>query len=64
MVSQVQFEGNIYDIPSNGLIKLLRDTMTSIQRGRIVRGDWSYVIPEWDGPAHEHDVDGQKVLSA
>lgn len=62
-VGLVRYNEVDYTIPTNPVIKLLRDAVTGIQRGRIERDDWSYVIPEWDGSAHEHDVDGQKVIA-
>ncbi|WOO84539.1 Branched-chain-amino-acid aminotransferase, mitochondrial [Vanrija pseudolonga] len=62
-VGLVRYQDVEYNIPANPLIKLLRDTVTGIQRGRLERDDWSFVVPEWDGSAHEHDVDGQKVIA-
>jgi branched-chain amino acid aminotransferase len=60
----VQYKEKLYQIPANPVVKLLRDTMTGIQRGKIERGEWSYVVPQWDGAEREHDVDGQKVNAA
>lgn len=63
MISSIRYKDQDIEIPSNPLIKLIRDTMTGIQRGKVERGDWSYVVPEWDGTAREHDTDGQKVYA-
>lgn len=63
MISLIRYQDKDYEIPSNPLIKLIRDAVTGIQRGKVERGDWSYVVPEWDGAAREHDTDGQKVYA-
>lgn len=63
-IGEIQYNGELYKIPANPIIKTIRDTMTGIQRGKIEHGDWSYVIPKWDGPAREHDVDGQETTAA
>lgn len=63
-VAEIQYKNELYQIPANPAIKLLRDTMTAVQRGAIAHEDWSYVIPAWEaGSAQEHDVDGQKVVA-
>lgn len=48
-IGEIQYRGELYQIPANPLIKLIRNTMTGIQRGKIEHGDWSFVIPSWDG---------------
>lgn len=63
-IGEIHYKGEDYTIQPNTAIKLLRDAMTGIQRGKIEHGDWSYVVPKWDdGKASEHDVDGQKVIA-
>lgn len=62
-IGEIHYKGEDYAIPANPATKLLRDAVTGIQRGKIEHGDWSYVVPEWDGKAREHDVDGQKVIA-
>jgi branched-chain amino acid aminotransferase len=62
-IGTVTYNGVDYTIPTNPAIKVIRDAVTGIQRGKLERGDWSYVIPEWEGKQHEHDVDGQEVIA-
>lgn len=62
-IGEIQYKGELHKIPANPVIKLIRDTLTGFQRGKLEHGDWSYVVPEWDGTAREHDVDGQKVVA-
>lgn len=62
-IGEINWQDELLKIPSNPLIKLIRDTMTGIQRGKVEHADWSYVVPEWDGTASEHDTDGQKVYA-
>lgn len=44
-IGGITYQNQNYTIPYNPLVKLLRDTMTGIQRGRIDEGrGWSYKI--------------------
>ncbi|WVF67000.1 hypothetical protein IAT40_001743 [Kwoniella sp. CBS 6097] len=57
-VGEIQYQGTTYKIPSNPLIKIIRDTMTGIQRGKIDEGrDWSFQVPEWnpEGKEGQHE---------
>ncbi|WRT63109.1 uncharacterized protein IL334_000012 [Kwoniella shivajii] len=48
-VGEIQYQGKTYQIPSNPLIKTLRDTITGIQRGKIDEGkSWSFKVPAWN----------------
>lgn len=49
-IGEIQYQGKMYTIPTNPVIKLIRDTVTGIQRGKIEHGDWSVVVPEWEAP--------------
>lgn len=62
-IGEIEYKGKQYAIPHNPLVKIMRDAMTGIHRGKLEYEDWSYVVPEWDGPAREHDMDGQKALA-
>jgi branched-chain amino acid aminotransferase len=62
-VGTVRYKEKEYTIPTNKIIKDIRDALTGIQRGKIEHGDWSYVVPEWDGAALEQDVAGQKIVA-
>ncbi|WVQ64193.1 uncharacterized protein L199_002355 [Kwoniella botswanensis] len=59
-VGEIQYQSRTYKIPSNPIIKVLRDTMTGIQRGKIDEGrSWSFQVPEWnpqgkEGEQEEH----------
>ncbi|OCF43462.1 branched-chain-amino-acid transaminase [Kwoniella heveanensis CBS 569] len=53
-VGEIRYQGTTYKIPSNPLIKIIRDTMTGIQRGKIDEGrDWSFKVPEWNPEGKE-----------
>ncbi|WWC90261.1 uncharacterized protein L201_005194 [Kwoniella dendrophila CBS 6074] len=59
-VGEITYEGKTYTIPSNPIIKTIRDTITGIHRGKIDEGkSWSFKVPEWnpegkDGESQEH----------
>ncbi|WWD22611.1 hypothetical protein CI109_107104 [Kwoniella shandongensis] len=62
-VGEIQYQGQTYTIPANPLIKLLRDTITGIQRGKIDEGrGWSFKVPEWDVEGKEGQ-DEEKVVA-
>ncbi|KLT41800.1 branched-chain amino acid aminotransferase II [Cutaneotrichosporon oleaginosum] len=63
-IGEITYQGKEYTIPTNPAIKLLRDAVTGTQRGKFEYGDWSYVIPEWNGKQLEHNNDGQMVTAA
>ncbi|WVQ94616.1 hypothetical protein IAU59_001696 [Kwoniella sp. CBS 9459] len=53
-VGEIRYQGTTYKIPSNPLIKIIRDTMTGIQRGKIDEGRaWSFKVPEWNPEGKE-----------
>jgi branched-chain amino acid aminotransferase len=47
-IGQIQYNDQMYTIPHNPLVLLLRDTITGMQRGKI-NHEWSYKVPEWRG---------------
>lgn len=47
-IGQIQYDNQMYTIPHNPLVLLLRDTITGMQRGKIEH-EWSYKVPEWKG---------------
>nr|XP_018266046.1 branched-chain-amino-acid transaminase [Kwoniella dejecticola CBS 10117]OBR88204.1 branched-chain-amino-acid transaminase [Kwoniella dejecticola CBS 10117] len=55
-IGEIQYQSKTYHIPSNPIIKILRDTITGIQRGKIDEGkSWSYKVPEWNPEGKEGD---------
>ncbi len=62
-IGEIQYQNHKYIIPSNPVIKLLRDTMTAIQRGKIEH-EWSCVVPPWDGLGLEKGKEGGEVYAA
>jgi branched-chain amino acid aminotransferase len=58
-VGEIQYNGQTYKIPSNPAVRLLRDTMTALQRGKIEH-PWSFKVPEWEGVAKEGEMKGQE----
>lgn len=61
-VGEIQYQGEPIFIPQNPLIKLIRDTVTGIQRGRIP-SEWSYKIPDWDGQKAEAKTNGDDQVA-
>ncbi|WVQ82786.1 hypothetical protein IAT38_004918 [Cryptococcus sp. DSM 104549] len=49
-IGSIRYNGETYEIPACPLVKLLRDAVTGIQRGRIDDGGrgWSYKVPAWE----------------
>ncbi|RXK37389.1 branched-chain-amino-acid transaminase [Tremella mesenterica] len=51
-IAEITYANNVYHIPYNPLVRLIRDTMTALQRGKI-ESEWSYKVPAWSGPGLE-----------
>ncbi|WVR03017.1 hypothetical protein IAU60_000006 [Kwoniella sp. DSM 27419] len=48
-VGEIRYKGETYNIPTNPIIKVLRDTITGIQRGKVDEGrGWSFKVPEYN----------------
>lgn len=63
-IGEIQYEGQTYNIPSNPIIRLLRDTVTGIQRGKIDEGrGWSFKVPAWD-PVGGQGLEDEEVVAA
>ncbi|KAK4688242.1 branched-chain amino acid aminotransferase, partial [Tremellales sp. Uapishka_1] len=61
-VGEIRYEGETLVIPQSAEVKLLRDTMTAVQRGQIDH-EWSYKVPEWDGLKEEEKLEGQEAIA-
>ncbi|WVQ85402.1 hypothetical protein IAT38_007567 [Cryptococcus sp. DSM 104549] len=49
-IGEIFYEEKARKIPTTPLIKVVRDTVTGIQRGRVDEGKgWSYKVPQWNG---------------
>lgn len=57
-IGQIQYEGQMYTIPHNPLVLLLRDTITGIQRGKVAH-EWSYKVPAWKGVRAQGVAEGK-----
>ncbi|KAL7420622.1 branched-chain-amino-acid transaminase bat2 [Cryptotrichosporon argae] len=47
-IGEIQYDGSRYAIPPSPLIRLLRDAMTALQRGKVEHA-WSWKVPAWEG---------------
>lgn len=62
-IREVQYEGQLHQIPYNPLVLLIRDTLTSLQKGKVERGGWCYKIPKWKGVQGEKQAEGQEAYA-
>ncbi len=57
-IGQIQYNNQMYTIPHNPLVLLLRDTITGMQRGKVDH-EWSYKVPEWKGVKAQGMAEGK-----
>lgn len=62
-IREIQYDGQIHQIPYSPYVLQLRDLINGIHRGKIDH-EWSYRVPEWDGRDDEkEEEEKQKVLA-
>lgn len=62
-IGEIQYEGQLHQIPYSPHVLLLRDVLTGLQRGKIEH-EWSYRVKQWGGDKDEKEEEEKQKLVA
>ena len=62
-IKEIRYEEADHILPYSPIVLSIRDTLTSLHRGKKEWKDWVYTVPEWSGVEKQKEVEGEDAYA-
>lgn len=62
-IKEIRYEEQDHKLPYSPIVLSIRDTLTSLHRGKKEWKDWVYTVPEWSGVEKQNEVEGEDAYA-